>query len=126
MYRSLDPQKIIGTLARLQERIGERFPNGGLFRVCGEVIETARSTVTEAAKLSAPNWPLRIAVGAILIAGVVAQFVAAKFLHLERFEANIGLLQSLEAAVNLILLFGGAAWFLLTLEERMKRQRALD
>jgi hypothetical protein len=28
--------------------------------------------------------------------------------------------------VNLLILFGGAAWFLLTLEERVKRQRALD
>jgi hypothetical protein len=36
------------------------------------------------------------------------------------------LVQGLEAAVNLLILFGGAIWFLLTLEERIKRRRALD
>ena len=36
------------------------------------------------------------------------------------------LVQGLEAAVNLLILFGGAIWFILTLEEREKRQRALD
>ncbi len=51
---------------------------------------------------------------------------AAKYLHIERIETDIGLLQSLEAAVNLLILFGGAAWFLITTEERLKRQRALD
>jgi hypothetical protein len=36
------------------------------------------------------------------------------------------LLQSLEAAVNLLILFGGATWFLVGLDDRLKRQRALD
>jgi hypothetical protein len=57
---------------------------------------------------------------------VIAQLAAARMLHLEEVETNLGLIQSLEAAVNLLILFGGAAWFLLTLEERFKRQRALD
>jgi len=125
-YRSLDPVHIVNTIERLQERIDARFPSAGLGRVCTELLLTAQKSSLEAAKLAERNWPLRSAIGAILILGVAAQFAAAKFLHLDRFEANIGLLQSLEAAVNLIILFGGAAWFLLTIEERFKRQRALD
>lgn len=125
-YRSLDPVHIVNTIERLQERIDARFPSAGLGRVCTELLLTAQKSSIEAAKLAERNWPLRSAIGAILILGVAAQFAAAKFLHLDRFEANIGLLQSLEAAVNLIILFGGAAWFLLTIEERFKRQRALD
>lgn len=125
-YRSLDPVHIVNTIERLQERIDARFPSAGLGRVCTELLLTAQKSSIEAAKLAERNWSLRSAIGAILILGVAAQFAAAKFLHLDRFEANIGLLQSLEAAVNLIILFGGAAWFLLTIEERFKRQRALD
>lgn len=125
-YRSLDPAHIVKTIEQLQERIGKRFPGAGLGRVCDELLTTAHHSSEEAAKLAERNWPLRIVVGAILVLGVVAQFAAAAFLHLDEFEANIGFLQSLEVAVNLILLFGGAAWFLLTLEERFKRQRALD
>jgi hypothetical protein len=126
MYQSLDPVRILETLERLRDRIDARFPNYGIGRVCRELIDTARSTTEKAAKLAAPNWPLRLAVGLIIVFGVWAQFEAAELLHLEDVETNIGLLQSLEAAVNLLILFGGAAWFLLTLEERMKRQRALD
>lgn len=125
-YRSLDPRHIIATIERLQARIERRFPGAGLGRVCGELLATAHKSSTHAAKLAERNWPLRIIVGAILVLGLIAQFAAARFMHLERFEANTSLLESLEAAVNLILLFGGAAWFLLTLEERFKRQQALD
>ncbi len=126
MYQSLDPVRILETLERLRDRIDARFPNYGIGRVCRELIDTARFTTEKAARLAAPNWPLRVAVGLIIVAGVWAQFEAAELLHLEDVETNIGLLQSLEAAVNLLILFGGAAWFLMTLEERFKRQRALD
>jgi hypothetical protein len=125
-YQTLDPTRIVETLKRLHERIDKRFPNAGLCRVCAQLMVTADGAIVEAARLAAPNWPLRVTVGLILFAGVIAQFMAADFLHLAEFEANVGLLQSLEAAVNLLILFGGAAWFLMTLEERFKRQRALD
>jgi hypothetical protein len=126
MYQSLDPVRIVETLERLKARIDERFPNSGLSRVCGELITTAGTSSADAADLAKPNWPLRAAVGAIIVVGVAAQFWAAEFLHLEDIETNVGLLQSLEAAVNLLILFGGAAWFLMTLEERLQRRRALD
>lgn len=125
-YQSLDPVHIIETLKRLQERIVARFPGSGLNEVCLELISISRGAIDEAARLAKPNWPLRIAVGGIIVFGAIAQFMAADFMHLDEFEANVGLLQSLEAAVNLLILFGGAAWFLMTLEERFKRRRALD
>jgi len=126
MYRALDPAKLVETLARLQARIDERFPGSGLGKVCAELTETARASATEAARLARPSWPWRIAVGAIVVAGVWAQVAAARFLHLERVRADADLLQILEAAVNLLILFGGAVWFLLTVEKRLKRGRALD
>ncbi len=126
MYQSLDPVRIIETLRKLHERIEQRFPGSGLGRLCAELLTTAQTSSAEAAHLSERNWPLRIAVGALVALGVGAQIAAARFLHLEDVEANIGLLQSLEAAVNLLILFGGSLWFLMTLEERLKRRRALD
>lgn len=125
-YQQLDPAHIVKTLVRLQERIESRFPSAGLSKVCTQLLETSNATIEQAARLATPNWPLRIAVGAIIVAGAIAQYLAADFLHLDEFEANVGFLQSLEAAVNLLILFGGAAWFLMSLEERFKRQRALD
>jgi hypothetical protein len=126
MYQNLDPAHIIKTITRVKTGIDERFPDAGLGKVCAELIEVARYTAARAAQLAAPTWPLRIAVGVLIVLGVAAQIAAARYLHVERVQTDIGLLQSLEAAVNLLILFGGAVWFLLTLEERLKRQRALD
>lgn len=126
MYQSLDPAHIIETMEKLCTRIDGRFPGSGLGRVCRELISTSHAAIAKASRLARPNWPLRILVSAIIVVGALAQIAVAEFLHLDEFEANVTLLQSLEAAVNLFILFGGAAWFLLTLEERLKRQRALD
>jgi len=126
MYRSIDPARIIETLDRLRARIDQRFPDSGLGRVCGELTATARHTAKRAADIAAHNWPLRIAVGIIISGGIWAMIAAAKFLHLEDVESNVGLLQTLEAAVNLLILFGGATWFLVGLDDRLKQQRALD
>lgn len=126
MYQSLNPAKIIETLDRLRNRIDSRFPDSGLSRVCGELMITARHTAKRAAEISAHNWPLRISVTAVILIGIWAMGSAVKFLHLEDIETNIGLLQTLEAAVNLLILFGGATWFLVGLDDRLKQQRALD
>lgn len=126
MYQSLDPIRIIETLDRLRASIEKRFPDSGLSRVCGELCATARFTSRRAAEIAAHNWPLRIAVGTVIVAGALAIASAVKFLHIEEAETNVGLLQSLEAAVNLLILFGGATWFLIGLDDRLKRQRALD
>jgi hypothetical protein len=126
MYRALDPAKIIETLVALRARIDERFPGSGLGKVCAELTETARTSGVESARLAKPSWSWRIAVGALVAAGIWAQVAAARRLHLDRLEADADLLQVLEAAVNLLILFGGAVWFLMTVEKRIKRGRALD
>jgi len=126
MYQTLDPVRIIETLDRLKARLEARFPDSGLARVCAELADAARHTSRRAAEIAAHNWPLRIAVGIVILLGIWALFSALKFFHLEDIETNVGLLQSLEAAVNLVILFGGATWFLVGLDDRMKQQRALD
>ncbi len=125
-YQTLDPDRIIETVERLSERVAQRFPESGLSRVCGELVTTARQTAKRASEIAAHNWPLRIAVSAVILGGLIALGSAVKLLHLEEVETNVGLLQTLEAAVNLLILFGGATWFLVGLDDRLKRQRALD
>lgn len=125
-YRELDPTKLLATLDQLQLRIDARFPQAGLSRLCADLIATAHASTQASHKLAQPNWPMRIGVGAIICLGAAAQITAFKLLRIENAENSIGLLGNLEAAVNLLILFGGVIWFLLTLEERTKRQRALD
>jgi hypothetical protein len=126
-YKHLRAELIITTIERLGARIGARFPDSGLRRVCAELAETARDSAALAPRLAKPSWSWRVALGALIAAGVAAQIFAAASLHLERLHADAAsLVQALEAAVNLLILFGGAVWFLLTVEERVKRRRALD
>jgi hypothetical protein len=125
-YQTLDPAKIIETLERLKACIEKRFPESGLSKVCAALSAAARHASQRAAEIAAHNWPLRIAVSAVILVGVWAVFAAAQSMHLEDIETNVGLLQTLEAAVNLLILFGGATWFLIGLDDRLKRQRALD
>ena len=126
-YQQLSADHIIATLEKLHARILARFPESGLGRVCAELIETACASAAEAAELARPNYLWRGAAAALALAGLIAQIAAFRFLHLERIEGSAPeLLQGLEAAVSLLILFGSAVWFVLTLEERVKRQRALD
>ncbi len=41
MYRRLDGARIVETLERLRQRIGERFPGSGLERVSGDLLDAA-------------------------------------------------------------------------------------
>jgi hypothetical protein len=123
----LRADRILATLDKLQDRINDRFPEAGLARVCVDVIETARFSARDAARLARPHIFWRLAALTLILFGVAAQIAAFRFLnvHGETLTAP-ELVQGLEAAVNLLILFGGAIWFILSLEERIKRQRALD
>lgn len=126
MYRHLEAAKITSTLHRLHARISERFAESGLSKVCADLILVAEATAAQVRRLSRPYIGLRMGVFALIGAGVAAQFFAARFVRLEAISADApALLEGLEAAVNLLILFGGGIWFLLTLEERLKRGRIL-
>lgn len=126
MYQALDSTKIVETLRRLEARISERFPQSGLSKVGAELGAAAARAAAHAARVMKPNLLLRTAVAALILGGAAAQFSAARALHLAEARIDtLGLVTGLEAAVNLLILFGGGVWFLLTLEERMKRREVL-
>lgn len=126
LFTHLSAARIVETLKKLHARVQERFPEAGLTNVCASLVETAQFCARDAAKLSRPALLWRTLAAALLIGGVIAQVYAARFLHLENQHLTAPeIVQGLEAAVNLLILFGGAIWFVLTLEERSKRERVL-
>ena len=126
-YQHLRADRVLATLEKLQARIVARFPEAGLAAVCADLLETARFSARDAARLSRPAHLWRAASLSLILGGVAAQIAAFRFLRVESAGITAPeLVQGLEAAVNLLILFGGAVWFLLTLEERSKRRRALD
>ena len=70
-YRALDEAKIMATLERLRNRIGERFPEAGLRNVAEELIAVGNEVSECVDYIRKPNWPIRIAAG-VAIAGLIA------------------------------------------------------
>ncbi|HUR28901.1 MAG TPA: hypothetical protein VM509_11995, partial [Planctomycetota bacterium] len=127
MYRSLDPARIVETGTGLQRRIGERFPDSGLSNVAGELAAVTREAAAISDWLARPHlWP-RVLAG-VAITAIVA-LVATTLVRLglgRTFASSLAeTLQGLEAAINECVFLGIAIFFLLTLENRFKRRRAL-
>jgi hypothetical protein len=126
--RILDAASIVETVQRLEARIGERFPESGLLRVCGELKATARETANHATELARPYYGLRVLAGIVAAAGIVAEVYAAMLISWREVLARadtVALSQGLDSAVNLLLLSFAAIWFVLTAETRLKRRRVL-
>ena len=127
MYRSLNSEKIIKTSQRLASRISERFPASGLSKVADALHAETQQAGRTALWLAKPLMIVRAFVG-ILIAFMMVLFIAAFLLMQGRgelFSSIADLVQGLDAAVNEIILFGAATFFLLNLENRLKRRQAL-
>jgi len=126
MYRRLDPDKIVGTLEQLERRIRERFPGAGLGSVCAELTAAARESRDRVLRLARPNLLLRLASGLVIAAGLAALIYVARLIKVQSANTELfGMLQGIEATVNLLIVVGAAVLFLITLEAKAKRAQAL-
>ena len=127
MYRTLDAAKIIETLVRLEQRIRERFADAGLARVGAELTEIARQTHMRSSEIARPHLGLRGLVSA-LFAGLAALLFYVGYRSWGSLRASndlYSLLQAIDSGFNILALMGASLFFLFSLEERMKRRRAI-
>ena len=125
-FGQLDPDQIAETIDRLRQRIERRFPGSGLARVCGELDRIAEKAKERAAWIARPILPLRTAVAllsALIVAGLLATLSSLRA-PTESFKL-VEFVQLLESGINDVVLVGAAIFFLVTLENRIKRHRAL-
>lgn len=124
----LRDERIVATVAKLNQRIEERFPEAGLCALCGDLLEVARRASERSKWIGKPIRSIRI-VGYAMAALLVVSFVSFVVYGLKSSEAeNIGfieLVQAIEAGLNDIIFFALAIYFLVSLETRIKRRRAL-
>jgi hypothetical protein len=126
MYRTLDPDKIVATLDQLVARISERFPGAGLARVCSELKLVAAESRARTDRLAKPNIALRALSGLVVVTGVGVLIYVARQINVQSATTELfGMLQGIEATVNLLIVVGAAVLFLTTLEGRWKRTSAL-
>ncbi|MBK8999322.1 MAG: hypothetical protein IPM35_26680 [Myxococcales bacterium] len=125
-YRNLDAKQIVTTVEVLARRIEERFPDANLNKVAQEVVRVARGASERVEALARPNVALRAGVW-LLVAGVVGVlFLMVPALRLSwQIRAGTELIQTLDALLEALFFIGGGMLFLVTLEGRIKRRRAL-
>ena len=125
-YRQLDETQIVATITRLRARIEERFPGSGLGRVGGELLALAGEATDCVSSLRRPLWWLRAGV-ALVIAGMLAVvLMVAASVRMPAGVNGLGdFIQTVEAAINEVVLLGIAVFFLVRIEGRLKRRRAL-
>src|SRR5262249_36501883 len=127
--RTLDPPKVIETIAMLQKRISERFPGAGLAAVCGELLALAREDSVRARRIGRRHIFLRFLVLVVSVSGISLSVWVLKQVDFSRDSTaadNVySVFQGIEALANMVVLMGAAIVFLIPIEQRLKRRRAL-
>ena len=123
----LRPGLVVQTIERLLARIVERFGDCGLSRVCTQLCEIAKEDTRRAVRIGRSYVWLRALVLVLLATGVAVLGWVLTLIDFRKTAADsvYSIAQGIEAAANLTLLTGAAILFLLKLEERLKRRRAL-
>lgn len=127
-YRTLNTDQIVATVEKLSARMEARFGGRGLTSVSQELVALAREETGLAKRLSRPRVLLR-ALSYLLILSAVAVVAYVLWTLKLEFRAepgfSFGMLEGVEAFINLLILLFAAIWFLLNLENRVKRHDAL-
>jgi hypothetical protein len=125
-YTRLDEGSILRTITELRDRIKTGFPQANLLHVCEQFLEVSNRVVSVEQYLRRPNWPLRVLAGAAVLL-LTALLVRVGFLAAQaNTELTLNsLMGTIESSVNNLAFFGIAVFFLLRIETRVKRGKAL-
>ena len=126
-YYELDPDRVLETISSLSVRVSERFPESGLSGVARELVEIGKLARERMDWIGRPIWAVRgvtvFVIGLLLIGLVVLVFNLKPEEGVFEFTTFVGLL---EAGLNDLVMLSIGIFFLVTLETRIKRKRALE
>lgn len=120
----LQPERIVMTLELLCERIETRLPGRGLSKVARDTRVAASDAVGLAVSIQEPIVWIRIvsSILALIMVGVVAKLAY----HLKFTDADgWSMLEGINSGISSLIYLGLAVIFLVTLETRIKRRKAL-
>lgn len=124
----LKDEKIVATVDVLRQRISERFPEAGLSTLCGQLADVARKAAQRSAWIESPIIWIRLS--GLLLAATMILILIALGVHAfnsgnEEKLSFTEFIQTFEAGVNEAIFIAVAIYFLVSLETRIKRRRAL-
>jgi hypothetical protein len=124
-YRQLDPAQIIETVALLQRRIRERFPDAGLVNVVAELKKVAEESAARTEWARRPNILIRLVATLLTTCIFAIIFGFLVKMRIPEMRDMVTFIQFLEAALSAIAFIGASIFFLITYETRVKRNRLL-
>jgi hypothetical protein len=127
MYQTLDIAKVRETIDRLGQRIQDRFPDSGLQHIAEELSLISIETETRTAYIAEPQVALRIAIGVVITVALVVLAYGLSQIQIAESAFRLDeLVQFLDGALNTAVIVGAAVFFLVTVENKIKRKRALN
>ncbi len=122
----LNADKIISTINRLEKRVADRFPESGLRKTCAQFLDVAKRSRENIHWISSPNVPLRVFSTLIILVGLGGLIYSITYVDLRIQNTTLENIVTLsEAIFNDVILLGAAIFFLVNIESRVKRKRAL-
>jgi len=123
---TLIAEEIRKTIERLHLRMKDRFPESNLANVCRELHEIARETPQTVEWIARPNYGLRFGTYGFILIGVLVLVESLVQLELPAGGLDLAVLvQLVDGALNSIVWIGAGVVFLVTLENRRKRNRVI-
>ena len=120
----LQADRIVMTAELLAERIEYRLPERSLVRVARTVRGVAAKAVWQARAIQAPNFWLRGISILIVVSMIVVIVKVAGWLRFNTTDAW-DMLSGIEAGISTVVYLGLAMIFVVTLETRIRRRKAL-
>ncbi len=123
----LNPDKLVETIKLLKLRINDRFPKSGLEKVCQQFLDISRKSKKNADWIAKPNLAIRFSSFAAILIAVIGIIYTVSFVDFSiKDKTFTNIMTLLEALINDVVLLGAAIFFLVTIELRVKRKRALQ
>lgn len=125
-YGVLSSREMLETLYRLKNRINERFPNSGLFKISEQVVEIVKEAQDRSRWLTRELMVVRIftLVLAVLIPAVIVAAFVELNLSVRLFSAG-DILNSVQTIILYVVFFWAVFSFLIHVEKKKKRLKVI-
>jgi len=124
---TLEPEKLEAAIRQVDARVAARFPGSGLATLADSLVKIADDAVERGKNIRAPQWGLRtVSIVGLAVLVVVLALVIRSAKPPDYPVAAVDLAQGVDAALSTLILFGAAIAFVVTVEVRAKRKRALE